>query len=141
MVRGEVSLMRTDRSILVRGTFASEAEVSCSRCLAVFGSPLVLNIEEEFFPTVDVISGAPLAVPDEGVFTIDRQHMLDLTEAVRQYMLLALPMKPLCHDDCAGLCPDCGQNLNLGPCACRPESARSGRSVLTEIRTKQKGNK
>jgi len=142
LVGGEVSLMRTDRSILVRGTLSTGAEVTCSRCLTVFGSPLVLNIEEEYFPTVDVVSGNPVSVPDEaGCFTIDKQHMLDLTEAIRQYALLVLPMKPLCRSDCAGLCRECGLNLNLGQCGCPPKLVDPRWAVLTEIDTKQKGMK
>ncbi len=141
LVSGGVSLVRTDRSILVRGTLETRAEVTCSRCLAVFASPLVMNIEEEYFPTVDVVSGVPVSVPDEaGGFTIDKQHVLDLTEAVRQYALLVLPMKPLCRSDCAGLCPDCGHDLNLGPCNCQREPVDPRWAVLTEI-DKKKGNK
>ena len=121
MVRGEVRLMRTDRGILVKGTLHTEAEVICSRCLASFGCPLALNIEEQYFPTVDVNTGVSVSVPDApGCFTVDEQHVLDLTEAIRQYALLAIPMKPLCREDCAGLCPHCGRNLNLGPCGCPP---------------------
>jgi uncharacterized protein len=40
---------------------------------------------------------------------------------VRQYALLAIPMKPLCREGCAGLCPTCGRNLNQGPCDCPPQ--------------------
>jgi uncharacterized protein len=140
LVNGEVSLIRTDRSILVKGTLNTRAEVTCSRCLTVFGCPLVLNIEEEYFPTVDVVSGTPVSVPDEsGGFTIDKQHVLDLTEAIRQYALLVLPMKPLCRSDCAGLCSVCGQNLNRGACACPPGPVDPRWAALTEIDTKQKG--
>jgi len=46
--------MRTDRSILVKGTLHTEVEVTCSRCLSLFSCPLALNIEEEYFPTADV---------------------------------------------------------------------------------------
>jgi len=119
MVEGKVRLMRTDRGILVKGTLHTEIEVTCSRCLSLFSCPLALNIEEEYFPTTDVISGATLPLPEEpGCFTIDGHHALDLTEAIRQYALLATPMKPLCGEDCAGLCPYCGHNLNQGPCDC-----------------------
>ena len=45
---------------------------------------------------------------------------LDLGEVVREQVLLALPLKPLCREDCRGLCPRCGQNRNLGPCGCPP---------------------
>jgi len=106
MVEGKVRLTRTDRGILVKGTLHTEVEVTCSRCLSLFSCPLALNIEEEYFPTTDVVSGATLPLPEEpGGFTIDEHHILDLTEAIRQYALLATPMKPLCGEDCAGLCP------------------------------------
>ena len=104
LVEGEVSLVRTDRGILVKAILNTEVEVACSRCLNLFTSPLVVNFEEEYFPVIDVVSGSSLSAPEEsGCFTIDERHILDLTEAVRQYALLAIPMKPLCREDCAGL--------------------------------------
>jgi uncharacterized protein len=133
-IQGKVTLTRTDRGILVKGVLNTEVELTCSRCLEPFRCPLTLNIEEEYFPTVDVVSGAPLPVPDEvGCFTIDENHELDLTEAVHQYALLAVPMKPLCRPDCAGLCPLCGQNLNLGECQCPPPEADPRWAKLKEI--------
>ena len=120
LVQGEVSLIRTNRSILVRARLNTEAKVTCSRCLSLFSYPLSLDIEEEYFPVTDVVSGGSLPLPEEaGCFTIDEKHTLDLTEAVRQYALLAVPMKPLCRKDCAGLCPTCGRSLNQGPCDCQ----------------------
>jgi len=118
-VEGRVSLVRTDRGILARGTLGTQVEVTCSRCLRQSPCVLTLAIEEEFFPTTDVLTGAPVPVPDDAAgSTIDEHHILDLTETVRQYGVLALPMKPLCKEDCAGLCPTCGHNLNNGPCEC-----------------------
>ena len=140
MVQGKVKLMRTDRGILAKGTLQTEVEVTCSRCLTLFPCPLVLNIEEEYFPTVDVVSGASLAMPDEpGCFTIDEQHVLDLTEATRQYALLVIPMKLLCGQDCAGLCPNCGHNLNWGPCGCPPQQVDPRWAVLTKSASERKG--
>jgi uncharacterized protein len=123
-VQGEVTLIRTSQGLLVQGTLQTEVEITCSRCLSLFSYPLILNIEEEFSPVIDVLTGNPLSLPDEpGSFTIDEYHILDLTEAIRQYAVLAIPMKPLCREDCAGLCPICGQNLNLGDCGCQPPEA------------------
>ena len=134
LVQGEVELMRTDRGILVKGNLHTEVEVTCGRCLGLFSYPLTLNIEEEFFPTTDVISGASLPSPEEpGCFTIDEHHVLDLTEAVRQYALLALPMKLICRQGCAGLCPSCGRNLNEGPCDCPPQTADLRWSELKKL--------
>src|SRR6266567_4158167 len=58
---------------------------------------------------------------DEEIFPIDEHHQVDLTEAVRQNVLLAIPMVTLCREDCPGLCPQCGHDLSLGPCECQPE--------------------
>ncbi len=134
LVRGEVRLMRTDRGILAKGTLNTEIELTCSRCLSLFSCPLTLNIEEEYLPTIDVVTGAPSPLPDEpGCFTIDERNTLDLTEAIRQYALLSTPMKPLCHKDCAGLCPSCGYNLNQAPCNCPPKPIDRRWSELSKL--------
>ena len=103
-VQGEVRLTRTNRSILVKGKLYLTVDVACARCLSLFSYPLVLDIEEEYFPALDIVSGAPLPSPDEPPsFTIDEHQVLDLTEAARQYAVTAIPMKPLCRNDCPGL--------------------------------------
>ena len=134
MVQGEVSLLRTHRGILVRGVLHTEVELTCSRCLSVFSYPVTLNINEEYIPTVDVVSGAPLPSPEEsGPFIIDEYHVIDLTEAIRQYALLGIPMKPLCREDCAGLCQNCGRNLNQGLCGCPVQKTDPRRSELSKL--------
>ena len=125
-VRGKVQFLRTDRSILVRGKLETTVRDTCSRCLDEFDYSLTLEIEEEYHLARDPASGTPLKPPSEiGAFTIDENNLLDLSEAVREYTLLAQPMKPICRDDCAGLCPQCGRNLNHETCNCsdaRPDS-------------------
>ncbi len=106
---GEVTLLRTDKGIFVSGTVDTMFKAVCSRCLVPMEQPLTLHIEEEYSSDAD-----------ESAFTISGGKEIDLSEAVRQYLLLAIPMKPLCREDCAGLCPTCGHNLNLGPCNCPP---------------------
>jgi uncharacterized protein len=121
-VQGGIKLVRTDRGMLGKGTLHTEVEVTCSRCLSFFSCPLTLNIEEEYFPTTDIISGASVPLPEEpGYFTINERYVLDLDEAIRQYIMLAIPMKRLCRGDCAGICLTCGHNLNQGPCGCLPQ--------------------
>lgn len=103
-VTGEALLTRTNRSILVQADVATSVPVECSRCLERCACPLHLKFEEEFFPTTDVNSGLPLPEPEEiESFTIDENLTLDLTEAIRQYALTAMPMKPLCRPECPGL--------------------------------------
>lgn len=122
-VQGDVNLIRTDKGILVRGVLEGQSHLMCSRCLTSFEQPLKFTIEEEFFPSVDVSRGVSLPLPEDStVFMIDKHHMLDLSEAVRQYALMNLPMKPLCRTDCGGLCPGCGANLNQEACRCETNS-------------------
>jgi len=110
-VVGTLTFLRTDRSILVTGHLETETPATCSRCLTDYPQAAAFDIEEEFFPLVDVTTGARLPLPEEeGAFTIDERHILDMREAVRQYTLLSLPMKPLCTSDCRGLCARCGAN-------------------------------
>jgi len=119
-VKGRVSLTRTNRGILVQGKVHTCIPAECSRCLNSFDCPLTIDIEEEYFPIIDVNSGSALEVPDEpDSFRIDEHHILDLSEAIRQNALLAIPMKPLCREDCPGLCPECGKDLTKTRCNCK----------------------
>ncbi len=141
-VQGKVKLTRTGRSILVKGRLQTEIELACSRCLSLFSHPLTLDIEDEYFPATDVVNGAPLTLPDEpSCFTIDEHHILDTTEAIRQYALLAIPMKPLCHQDCAGLCPSYGHNLNEGTCGCPPQEIDPRWTELSKLAMASSVNK
>jgi uncharacterized protein len=134
-VQGSCNLLRTQRSILVKCAINTEVELTCSRCLKKFRQPLKIKFEEEFLPTLDILNGTPLPPSEEsGAFTIDEQHTLDLTEAVRQYALMATPMKALCKKDCAGLCPTCGKNLNEGKCHCPKDDNDPRWSKLAELK-------
>ncbi len=120
-VKGTLDLMRTDKGIWASAQLKVSRKTTCSRCLRRFPMAMELSIQEEYLPIVDIITGERLFVPEsaEGTFTLTGQHMLDLDEAVRQYLITSAPMKPLCRPDCAGLCPTCGKNLNTGRCGCQ----------------------
>ena len=134
-VKGEITLTRTHRSILAQGTLTAEIKMICSRCLNPFNSKIRLNVQEEYFPTIDIVTGEKMSSPEEeGGFTIDEHHVLDLTEAIRQYIVMALPMKPLCKDDCAGLCATCGKDLNEGECGCREKGIDPRWAVLLKLK-------
>ncbi len=119
-VTGSVRMLRTDLGVWVSADLESTLVCACSLCLAECEQRATVTIEEEFFPRVDLISGSRLNPSDfpEDSFHIDEQHILDLTDVVREYLLLSAPMKPLCRDDCAGMCMACGANLNEASCEC-----------------------
>ncbi|MCL5263846.1 MAG: DUF177 domain-containing protein [Chloroflexi bacterium] len=139
---GKVKLTRIPAGVLVEADLHLTLALACSRCLEELTYPLHLNFSEEFEPTIDVVTGTELPEPeDANTFTIDANHILDLTEAVREYVLLALPMQPLCSEACAGLCPKCGQNLNRGKCDCPTSPADSRLSVLAQLLEDQETDK
>ncbi len=116
-VRGEVTLIRTNRGIMVKGEMTAGVTVICSRCLKLIDYKVNYDFEEECLPSIS--TSEALSLPDQtDNITIDESHMLDLSETIRQYTLLTIPAKPLCRPDCAGICPSCGHDLNQGPCQC-----------------------
>ncbi len=121
-IDGHVRIRRINQGLLVDGWVDLVLELSCDRCLKDFEQPMHVTFLEQFYPTVDILTG--LALPpseEEDAFPIDDHHQVDLTEAIRQRVFLDLPMVTLCSENCAGLCPQCGHDLNLGPCECKPE--------------------
>lgn len=136
-VKGQARFLRTNRSILVVAALETSVTCSCSRCLESYLQPLSISLEEEFLPTVDVATGAPAPAEEDqdGSFTIDRNHTLDLLEAVRQYAIASLPMKPLCQSDCPGICPQCGANRKDQSCRCASRSGRSSLGPLLNLRS------
>ncbi len=117
---GVVHLEKHDDAILLRGNLQGELIYTCSRCLDVFAEPL--NLAFEIF-----LKGSQTAVPDEERELTGEElnedyisgEELDLDIYLREQILLALPLKPLCRPECAGLCWRCGANLNRESCSCR----------------------
>jgi uncharacterized protein len=124
---GSVELRRTSDGILATGQLQIKVEMTCCRCLEPFSLTVDFYLEEEFYPSVDIFSGGQInredaESPEEDEATIiDEHHILDLSEVVRQNIVLAAPMHPVCRPDCAGLCSQCGHNLNEDPCGCHEE--------------------
>jgi uncharacterized protein len=122
-VRGSALLQRTQEGLLVNCRADTSVELECSRCLEPFEYPVKVQFREEFLPTVNVLTGAPLDAPEDDALRIDEHHILDLTEAVRQYLLIEIPLKPVCRPDCPGLCPRCGRELVDGWCTCEDDTS------------------
>jgi uncharacterized protein len=119
-VLGSVRVMRTDRGVWVNGRLDTAAVCQCSRCLREYHQPVCITIDDEFAAQSDgAVIGPWLEGGEEGFF-IGSDQILDITEAVRQYSYLSIPMKPTCRNDCAGLCTGCGANLNETACSCGP---------------------
>jgi len=144
-VTGTVQFLRTQRSILVSACLSVYSSDQCSRCLEPLRTSYAVEFQEEFGPTVDIDTGLRLAPPDD-MFEIDERQTLDLNEAIRQYRIAWQSMKPLCRPDCKGLCPNCGANLNLGPCACSAKGNMEDQAlaalheIKAQISNKERGS-
>ena len=135
-LKGKIGLLRTPRGILVQARIDLSDPENCSRCLEPLEETLHIEFNEEFRASHDPRTGLPME--DEGLddeeFVISDQHILDLTEAVRQYREASAEMKPLCRSDCRGLCPRCGANLNEGDCSCDRTAVDSRWAKLSALR-------
>ncbi|MBI4436795.1 MAG: DUF177 domain-containing protein [Candidatus Omnitrophica bacterium] len=94
-------LYREGGDLFVHLSLSYVMRLQCGRCLAFYESPLVKEVE--------------LTYP------IEKAKVIDLTDDIRQEILLEYPMKPLCQEGCKGVCGACGQNLNEATCSCSNE--------------------
>ena len=114
-IGGRVRLLRTNRGILATADLHAALDLECSRCLREVLFPVELRIEEEYLPALDLATGRPLPVDDEpDVARLTDHHELDLETPVRDAIILAEPIAPLCRPDCPGLCIVCGGRLEEG---------------------------
>jgi uncharacterized protein len=103
-VEGKANLIRISRGVLVQCKLTAEVKLICSRCLNTFLCPMSFAVAEEFLPISNVSGDLGLSSPEQSEeFTINNKNILDLSELIRQYLLLNLPMKPLCRPDCPGI--------------------------------------
>lgn len=114
-VEGSALLTHTNPGILVQADLQAEVEMECGRCLDSFVAAVPLHLGEQYYAAIDVITGARLPEPPRDAYTIGHDFAIDVTPLVREHVLLELPLKPLCREECAGICPICGLDQNVRP--------------------------
>ena len=117
------------------GRVQTQLELSCSRCVEPFGLTVDAPFDLRYLPVSEASTEADRQVAEDDLETsCYRDDQIDLGELMREQFYLALPMKPLCRDDCRGLCPQCGTNLNAGACDCAPHWDDPRLAVLKSLR-------
>ena len=111
----------TGKDYQITGELFVPTVLECSRCLEPFRLPLHVPLAW-FVRRVEAITPEE-ELPDGEFEILPETQELDFTARVRETIIFNLPAKPLCRADCRGLCPTCGQNLNVRTCACRREAA------------------
>jgi uncharacterized protein len=118
-VRVDMDIHKDKDRFRLEGTVRTELELTCSRCLEPYRMPVDAAFDMRYLPASEATAEGEREVAEDDLDTsIYRDDQIDVNEVLREQFYLALPMKPLCRDDCAGLCPQCGTNLNAGTCAC-----------------------
>lgn len=122
--RAELDIYAEGNHVFATGTFKGDLTVACSRCV----EPVKLVIDERLMVTfmpksempaddVEAEEGAEVPAEDLDLFPYE-DDFVDLEPLFREQFVLAVPYAPLCKEDCKGLCPQCGTDLNTGTCTC-----------------------
>jgi uncharacterized protein len=138
-VRGKLEI--TGQEVLCQGLLESSLSVTCSRCLANFSFPVKNKLRVHFIPrSEDVKLGSEVELTDLDVEQeFYEEGQINLSSSVRDLILLSLPHIRLCKKDCAGLCPQCGTNLNENDCSCEKQESYDPRlAVLQQLKDKLK---
>lgn len=122
---GAAKISRTPQGLLVEAGFSASIDLECVRCLISFSEPVRFDFTELYAFNAKSVTDSELMVPEDA-------H-IDLQPLVREYGLLEVPISPLHDPACKGLCPVCGQDLNVFDCGHRPEADGSSFDVLRNL--------
>src|SRR5207245_10046518 len=118
--------------VFVRGRLAVTAPQTCGRCLEVFPAHVDTPMDVRLVPKPAAADSVELGADDLDVDFYENDE-LDLARVVENEATLAMPMKPLCREDCRGLCPACGANRNVAPCTCDPRPPDPRLAALRDL--------
>jgi uncharacterized protein len=124
-----LEVTNTGISLAVKGEISGQLELICSRCLEPFNYTMKTNFEEQYRH----ISEAEDNNDDDRNYQVYEEDYIDLTDTVRENLILSLPMKPVCSHGCMGICPDCGVNKNVMDCDCKKEEIDPRLAVLKDF--------
>ncbi len=119
-VRLSGTYMITGDTVVIDAEVRTAVESRCARCLSPAVTEVAAEVREAFVRETEETAAK---APEEEQYTY-QGHVLDLTDAVRSAVLLEVPSRVLCREDCRGLCDQCGANLNLAMCSCQKDLTR-----------------
>jgi len=115
-----LNIQKVGEEYFCQGSVAVPVEQECARCLNLFETEL--SGELHFAIRTHVGKFVMAADKDADVITVkSHEPVIELNELIRQTLSLSIPMKPICNEECRGLCPNCGVNLNEEECDCKEE--------------------
>jgi len=137
-VQLEFEIHKDKDKFRLQGRVRTELELPCSRCLEPFRMPVDASFDQLYLPASAMATEPERELQEDDVdSSYYRDDQIDLNELIREQFYLVLPMKPLCVEDCKGLCPQCGTNLNTGTCDCATEWVDPRLAALKQLNTKE----
>jgi len=128
-------ILKDKRHFQLTGTVTTMLELPCSRCLEPFTMPVDQTFDLRYQPHAQNTGEGEREIEEDDLTTAFYENdEIDLGQLMREQFYLALPMKPLCADDCKGLCPLCGKNLNRETCDCNRTWDDPRMAALRELR-------
>jgi DUF177 domain-containing protein len=125
------------QDIRLKGKLDTDLEVACARCLEPVILPVKRSFDLLYRPLGTDAGHEELSITDaEAEIGYYQGEGLLLEDTLREQVLLSVPLKALCREDCKGLCPHCGKNLNLEQCNCAEPMEDPRWSALKDIREK-----
>ncbi|MBM2844838.1 MAG: hypothetical protein HW407_150 [Bacteroidetes bacterium] len=123
-------LDKTGNQIYLKADVRTHGSFGCDRCASPFEAPVSSKFQACYFTEGEEVVNVD---PEELRMIPPGFSVIDITDDIRQTILLAIPLKLLCSDTCRGLCPQCGKNLNTGSCECSDTTVDSRWEKLREI--------
>jgi uncharacterized protein len=125
------------KDIRLRGRLAAQLELPCARCLETVRQDVKRDFELLYRPLGADAGRDELSVTDaEAEIGYYQGNGLELEDVLREQVLLALPLKVTCREECKGLCPQCGKNLNQEQCSCSTEVEDPRWAALKDVRSR-----
>ncbi len=130
-----VKISRLGKRVIVDGSVNISLSFKCSRCLGDFPFPQDIIFSGEYKPAgKSVEEGKHELAGNELDISYYTDDEIDVREVINQQVLLTVPMKPLCDEECKGICPGCGKNLNEGSCTCKENEIDPRLAPLEQLR-------
>jgi uncharacterized protein len=127
---------KASNAVYIKGSFSALIDICCSRCLENVVLPIGADFAYTMMPWKVETAEEKELKAEELEISYYEGDFIDLAPILCEQIILQIPMKVLCSEDCKGLCPHCGANLNTEPCSCRNESADSRWAALKNFKVK-----
>jgi len=132
-------ISRSADRFALEGRVRTTLELPCGRCLEPFAMPVDLAFDLRYLPrSVNAGEGEREIEEDDLTTAFYEDDTIDLGQLMREQFYLSLPMKPLCSEECRGLCPQCGSNLNRGTCGCAADWQDPRLAALAKLKHNQR---